>query len=91
MKQSLKRFNDCMTESDNQTHDLAKWLGLLTVPVFLALNVYVVGWTDRPWTPTDFGIGIGAVFSGLGLALKLKPETEYDQQPLDTGSQPESR
>jgi hypothetical protein len=71
-----KMLNDCLTESDNITHDLAKWLALLATPVFLGINIYLVGWTERPWTATDFGIGCGAVFAGLGLALKLKPQTE---------------
>lgn len=71
----LRRFHQCMTESNNQTHDLTKWLALSTVLTFLGINIYLIGWTERPWTSVEFGAGCAAIFGGLGLALKLKPES----------------
>ena len=67
-----------MTESDNSTHDLTKWLALATVVTFLGINIYLIGWTERAWSSVEFGAASAAIFSGLGLALKLKPEAPND-------------
>lgn len=67
-------FRQLMTESDNRTHDLYRYLALLSIVVGLGLNVFVVV-KGNPFNMQDFGIGVGALFAGVGVALSLKKET----------------
>ncbi|HQR02485.1 MAG: hypothetical protein JSR19_06930 [Proteobacteria bacterium] len=62
------------TERDNETHDIARWLAALSVLVGLGLNTYAVV-KGQPFDMQAFGIGCGALFGGLGVALKLKKES----------------
>ena len=68
-------FKNMLTESDNVTHDLARYLALISVLVGLGLSIYAVGWKGQQFDLQSFGVGMGAMFTGLGVALKLKPET----------------
>jgi len=65
-----------LTGKDNQTHDIVRWLGMLTVLEALGLTIYVVVIRGQPLDLQQFGIGMGAVFTTLGIALKLKESTE---------------
>lgn len=62
-----------MTERDNRTHDIYRYLALLAIVVGLALNVYAVV-KGQPFDMQTFGIGTGALFAGMGVALGLKKE-----------------
>lgn len=73
MKQILQ---DLLTGKDGVTHDVVRWLAVLSVVVGLSLAVYVVVWKGQPFDLQSFGLGIGAVFLSVGGALKLKAETE---------------
>ena len=67
-----------LTESDNATFDAVRVLAVLAILVGLALQVWVVirwiGPAPQPFDMLTFGTGLGAVFGGVGVALKLKPE-----------------
>lgn len=69
------------TETDNKTHDVFKYLALMTVVIAHGLQVYVVVWKGQPFDMQQFGIGIGALFAGVGAALMMKPEAKA---PLNT-------
>ena len=62
------------TERDNLTYDLYKYLSLLTIVVGLTLVCFDVVAKDKPFDLQSFGIGFGALFVGMGAALKLKQE-----------------
>lgn len=64
-----------MTESDNHTHDLYRYLAVLSIVVGLGLNIYAV-LKGQPFDMQTFGIGTGALFAGVGVALGLKKETK---------------
>lgn len=64
-----------VTESDNITHDLYRYLALLSILTGLGLAVYSVGWKNQPFDMQTFGIGVGALFAGVGVALGLKKES----------------
>lgn len=65
-----------LTESDNVTHDLYRYLAILAIVTGLGLQVYAIGWKGQPFDMQTFGVGIGALFAGVGVALGLKKETK---------------
>ncbi len=73
------KLMDILTESDNRTVDAVRVLAVLAVVIGLALQVWVVirwvGPAPQPFDFQEFGLGLGAVFAGVGAALKLKPES----------------
>jgi hypothetical protein len=66
-----------MTEADNRTHDLYRYLALLSIVVGLGLNIYAVH-KGQPFDMQAFGLGIGALFAGVGVAIGLKKENKSD-------------
>lgn len=64
------------TGRDNTTHDVARVLAIASFITGLGLSIYAVGWKAQPFDLQQFGIGVGAMFAGLGAALKLKENTE---------------
>ena len=65
-----------MTESDNVTHDLYRYLAILSIITGLGLQVYSIGWKGQPFDMLAFGAGIGALAAGIGALLKLKETNE---------------
>lgn len=63
-----------LTESDNSTHDIFRYMALASVLVGLGLECYVV-LRGQPFDLQQFGTGIGLLLTGAGVALKLKPES----------------
>lgn len=72
----MEWLNELLTESDNETQDVFRWLAVASVLVGLGLMVYAVVWKSQPFAMMEFGTGIGALLAGVGVALKLKPETK---------------
>jgi hypothetical protein len=74
------KLMDMLTESDNSTVDAVRVLALVAVIIGLALQIWVVvrwfGPAPQPFDFQNFGIGVGALFGGVGVALKLKPESQ---------------
>jgi hypothetical protein len=64
-----------LTESDNVTHDLFRYMALGSILTGLGLSIYAV-LEGQPWNMQSFGIGIGVLLAGVGAALKLKGENE---------------
>lgn len=65
-----------LTGRDNQTHDVARWLAVLSFVVGLGLTIYVTVERGQAFSLTEFGLGIGALFIGAGAAIKLKEGSE---------------
>ncbi len=59
-------FRELVTIDDNVTHDLARWLALLSVVVYWVLTIYDVAWKSNEWRMQEFGIGLAAVFAASG-------------------------
>lgn len=70
-----KIVKEWLTESDNETFDVTKALAALSILAGIVLAVVSVVWKDAPLNMQDYGIGMGALFGGLGVALGLKKET----------------
>ena len=64
-----------MTESDNVTHDLYRYLALLSIVVGLGMQIYVVVCKGQPFEMQSFGVGIGGLFAGVGVAIGLKKDS----------------
>ncbi len=75
-----KVLNDMLTGLDNQTHDIARWLAAASFVVAMGLSVYVVVWKGQAFDLQQYGIGLSALFAGLGVALKLKESTEPQER-----------
>ena len=68
-------FKDLLTDVDNQTYDLIRVLAVVSVVIGLSLQVWVViRWhAPQAFDFQQFGIGLAAMFGGVGVALKLQP------------------
>lgn len=81
----MKWIKDALTETDGESYDHIRMLAVLAVVIGLALQVWVVirwfGPAPQPFDFQSFGLGLGGTFAGVGIALKLKPET-----PIKEGS-----
>lgn len=66
-----------VTGPDNTTHDMARWLGILSALTAMGLTVYsVIAKDSYVWSITDFGIGMGSLFTGTGILIKAKEGSE---------------
>lgn len=75
-----------MTECDNKTHDVFKYLALTTIIIAHGLQVYVVVVEGQVFDMQQFGIGVGVLFAGMGAALMMKPESKPDVPTAPTGA-----
>ncbi len=72
---STNPFIQLVTGIDNKTHDLVRWLGLISglfLLIIQGISFYKTGTMDIE----TFGFGFSAILGSMGLALKLKAETE---------------
>jgi hypothetical protein len=79
------------TESDNRTHDIFRYLSLVSIVTALALQVYVVVWKAQAFDMQQFGIGIGVLFTGMGAALMMKPNNTSPSTVPASGMGPVSQ
>lgn len=76
MMEKIKKFlSHLFTEADNNTFDLTKILAFISIIVGLSMVVFSVVKNAQPFVFQDFGIGVGALFTGLGVALGFKKES----------------
>jgi hypothetical protein len=72
---SLKAIvTQLVTESDNVTHDLYKYLAIGSIVTGLGLQAYAIIGRGQPFDMQQCGMGVGALFAGVGIALGLKKE-----------------
>jgi hypothetical protein len=70
-----KILTQCLTGKDNKTHDVIRWLTMVSVLAGIALQTYHTIMTGE-FDLQQFGIGNAGLLSGAGAALKLKENTE---------------
>jgi len=70
-----KIITHLFTETDNKTHDLFRYLCFVSIVVGLGLSIYATIF-EKHFDIENFGIGVGALFAGVGASLKLKPEAK---------------
>ena len=71
MRDQLRQL---VTESDNRTHDLVRYLSAISVLAGIGLTIHSV-YKGQPFSIQDYGIGIGSLIGGIGAALGLKKES----------------
>ena len=64
-----------LTGKDNETHDIGRWLAVLTVLAGIGYQGWAI-YKGQPFDLQNFGVGAGALFTGVGAMLKLKEGTE---------------
>ena len=62
-----------LTLSDNNTYDLVRVLSIVAFAQFLGSELFVV-YKSVSFDAQAFGIGLGAVIAGVGVALKFNPD-----------------
>lgn len=77
MKTFLKHL---FTEVDGESFDLARVLAACSVLSGIGLQIYAVGWKGQPFDMQIFGVGTGALFAGVGVALGMKKESHCEQK-----------
>ena len=67
-----KILRELVTESDNLTHDIYKWLALATVATAIGLTIYTVVHVGAAFDMQSFGLGMGGLFAGVGVQAGLR-------------------
>lgn len=73
-----KLLLDILTGKSNLHYDNGRVLGALTVLTFIGCTIYTVV-SQHNFDYEKFGMGAGLVFSGIGINLKLKEQSEPDK------------
>jgi hypothetical protein len=68
----LKILLDSVTEADGKTYDVTRLMLIGGVLVFLGLAIY----NATAFNPQDFGIGLGTLLGGGGLAVGARAKLE---------------
>lgn len=72
----MKWLRDILTGKDNSTHDMGRWMGVVSFLSGIGLEIYVIVIKGQPFDFTQFGVGIAAIAGGIGALIKLKESTE---------------
>lgn len=72
----MKVINDLFTGPDNATHDIGRWFAALSAVSAIFFQGYAVIVHKAPFSMQEFGVGIGALATGIGALLKLKENSE---------------
>ena len=69
-------INNISTGADNKTHDVGRVLGIIATIEGLALVIYSIVFRGQAFDLVQYGMGTGALFTGIGALLKLKENSE---------------
>ncbi len=65
-------LRELVTEQDNVTHDVYKWLALFSVATAIGLTIYTVVHSGAQFDMQAFGLGMGGLFAGVGVQAGLR-------------------
>ena len=77
----IAMLKQLLTETDNHTQDLFRWLAVLAVFAGIIYSGYDLICLHNPFNFTTYGSGVGLLLAGVGAALAMKPETKNAVQP----------
>lgn len=73
---------DLGTGPDGRTHDVARWMAIASTITAIGLTAYSVVYNPAyVWSITDFGLGMGSLFTGTGILIKAKESSEPSAAP----------
>lgn len=75
-----KIIKDWFTEVDNKTFDVTKALAVVSVISAIGMAWYSVIALNGEFSMQDYGIGIAALFAGVGVALGMKKDSPNDKE-----------
>lgn len=79
-----------LTQDQGEQQDLYRVLAVLSVGVAIGLTIYDVTVLHREWHVQDFGIGIGSLLAGVGVAIGLRRDGA-SQTPTSTDGDPRAQ
>lgn len=71
-----KILNDLLTGIDGQTHDVGRYLWILSVLAGLTYAGYDLVFLKTPFDIVKYGLGVGSLLAAGGAALWAKKDTE---------------
>jgi len=72
----IKVLTQILTGADNETHDMGRYIAILSFMTAFTLEVYSVVKLGKVFDIQAFGTGVGILMAGVGAMLKLKESTE---------------
>lgn len=76
MDKVKKVIKDWLTEVDNSTFDVTKALAVVSVLTGLGLAITAVVLKNQTFDFQSFGVGVAALFTGIGVALGMKKDSD---------------
>jgi hypothetical protein len=70
-------FKSMVTEDDNTSHSVFKWLVLTGVVFGIAFSGYAL-YADKTFSLSDYGMGLGVMFGAAATALGIVNKTKTD-------------
>ena len=71
-----KILRDIFTGADGESHDVGRYLWVVSVLAGLAYAGYDLIYLKTPFNIVNFGIGVGSLLAAGGTALMLKRDAE---------------
>lgn len=77
MLQAVKKwFHDIMTEPNNDTHCIVRWVAILATLQGLGMAAFTVIFRQADYDMVQFFTGMGIAVTTLGVALGMKKDSE---------------
>lgn len=67
----MKWVKDMLTERDNETFDIGRFLCLISYIVYFVMAL-ILSFTSHAWGALDFSGGIGAMAISFGIHFKMQ-------------------
>lgn len=72
MSATKRILKSLMTDRDNETQDVVKWIGVIGFLVGMGLQIYVVVVKEQTFDLTTYGLGMVGLLGGLAGAMRWK-------------------
>jgi hypothetical protein len=86
MTELIRLVKDSLTDDSNVTWDMFRVLAVASIAVGFALEAWSIG-HGKTFSMQEFGIGVGALLGGVGVALRLDKTTPVSESHTTTYKQ----
>lgn len=80
-----KWFRELVTEGDNRTHCIARWMGLTCFSNFMLDHVHDVYMLGHPFDPVSYAKGVALILAGTAAFVGVKMATGGDSGGPQSG------